>query len=482
MAGMTSPARPWFRLAVPDPKLMELSSVKNWLDDLSSLMREVFARSNTYRALHSTYKELGGFGTAAMLIVSDFDNVLHCYPLTVGEYAIGTDYKGNVNTLYREFDMTVAQVVGEFGIDNVSHSIKDSFERGNLDQWVTILHIIEPRKDRDLKKQDAKNMPFLSVYLESAGEDDDKVLRESGYKRFPAVCPRWDVSGGDIYGNSPGMESLGDIRQLQQQQLRKSEAIDYQVKPPVQIPISMRGQEHDLLPGGSSYYDLASPNGGIKTAFEVNINLQHLMLDIQDVRGRIKETFYEDLFMMIANDNRSNITAREIAERHEEKLIMLGPVLERLHNEMLAPLIDIAFDKIVEAGALPPPPPEMQGMDINVEFVSMLAQAQRAVGTGSIDRLLGTVGMIAQMKPDVLDKIDGDQIIDAYGDMLGVDPDLIVADDKVAMIRAERAKQQAQMQQAAMATEMANTAKTMSQVDMENENGLTALTRQFTQL
>lgn len=484
MAGMTSPARPWFRLAIADSDMMEYEPVKMWLDDTSRLMRDIFARSNAYRALHSMYKELGGFGTGANIILSDFENVIHMHPLTIGEYAIATDSRGYVNTLYREFDMTVAQVVDEFGIENVSKNVKQAFDEGNLDHWITILHVIEPRKERDYKKRDAKNMPVMSCYLEAAGEDDDKVLRESGFRRFPAICPRWDVSGGDIYGNSPGMEALGHTRQLQHQQLRKAEGIDYQVKPPVQIPVSMKGQEHDLLPGGNSYYDLTtgSTGGAIRTAFEVNINLQHLLMDIQDVRAGIKEIFYEDLFMMIANDQRSNITAREIAERHEEKLIMLGPVLERLHNEMLSPMIDITFDKIVEAGILPPPPPELNGMDLNVEFVSMLAQAQRAVGTGAVDRLLGTIGAVAQMKPDVLDKLDADQMIDKYADMLGVDPDLIVADDKVAIIRQERAKQQQAMQQAALMQPMADAAKTMSETDTEGDNGLTALTRQFTQL
>jgi hypothetical protein len=121
-------------------------------------------------------------------------------------------------------------------------------------------------------------------------------------------------------------------------------------------------------------------------------------------------------------------------------------------------------------------------MDINVEFVSMLAQAQRAVGTSAVDRLLGTVGMIAQMKPDVLDKIDADQIVDKYSDMLGVDPDLIVADDKVAIIRQDRAKQQQAMQQAAMQEHMANTAKTLGDTNTEPGTALSALTRQFTQL
>ena len=482
MAGMTSPARPWFRLAVADSKLMQSSAVRLWLDDVGVLMREVFARSNFYRAMHSLYKELGGFGTAACIILPDFDNIIHCHPLTVGEYAISTDSKGQVNTLYREFDMTVAQVVDEFGIENVSLGVQNAFENNRLDHWITVLHVIEPRKDRDLTKRDSKNMPFKSVYMEVAAASDDKMLRESGYKRFPAICPRWDVTGGDIYGNSPGMEALGDVMALQHEQLRKAEGIDYQTKPPLQVPTALRGSEGDLLPGGVSYYDAAAPTGGIRSAFEVNLNLQHLLMDIQDRRELIRQIFYADLFMMIANDQRSNITAREIAERHEEKLLMLGPVLERLHNEMLAPVVDLTFERLAEAGVLPPPPEELQGLDVNVEFVSMLAQAQRAVATGSIDRLLGTVGGLAQLKPEVLDKLNGDEIVDAYSDMLGIDPDLIASGDKVAGIRAEKAKAMQAQQMAAMAPQIADTAKTASETKTESGDMLSDLTRQFTQL
>jgi hypothetical protein len=372
--------------------------------------------------------------------------------------------------------------VREFGRDKCSDRVKSLFDAGTLDAWITVTHLIEPREDRDLKKKDAKNMAFASCYYESGG-NDDLMLRESGFKTFPVLGPRWDVIGGDIYGNSPAMEALGDIKQLQHQQVRKATAIDYQTQPPVQLPMAMKNGEHDLLPGGSSYYDATSPGGGIKTAFEVNLRLDFLLADIQDVRQRIRENFFADLFMMIANDQRSNITAREIAERHEEKLLMLGPVLERLHNEMLSPMIDNTFEKIVAAGILPPPPQELKGMDINVEFVSMLAQAQRAVGTSAIDRLLGTVASIAQFKPEVLDKLDGDQIVDKYSDMLGVDPDLILADDKVAIIRQGRAKQEAAAQQAAMMPQMADTAKTLSETPTgEDGTALSALTRQFTQL
>ena len=474
MSGMTSPARPWFRLATTDSDLMEYDPVKLWLNDVAKLMREVFARSNTYRSLHTIYEELGAFGTAATIMRPDFGDVLRHYPLTAGEYAIAAGPRGEINTIYREVPMTVSQIVDEFGLDNCSNAIKNQYNRGNYDQWITVMHAIEPRReqDREYGKRDAKNMAFKSCYFELAG-DGDQLLSESGYKNFPALVPRWSVSGGDIYGNGPAMEALGDIRQLQHEQLRKAQVIDYQTNPPLQMPVSMKGMEYDSLPSGISWVDPNAVNGSIKTQFEVNLNLQHLLADIQDVRGRINGTFYADLFMMMANDTRSGITATEVAERHEEKLLMLGPVLERLHNEMLSPMVENTFTMMAEAGILPPPPKELQGMDLNIEFVSTLAQAQRAIGVGAIDRMLGTVGSIATMKPEVLDKINGDQIIDSYADMLGVDPNLIVGDEQVAIIRQQRAQAQAQAEQTQRSMAMADMAAKVGNIDTTKPNVLT---------
>ena len=474
MSGMTSPARPWFRLAIADSDLMEYEPVKLWLNDNAKLMREIFARSNTYRALHMIYEELGSFGTAASFMRPDFNDVLRHYTMTAGEYAISSSNRGEVDTIYREVPMTVAQVVQEFGLDKVSKAVKDQYERNNLDQWITIIHAIEPRKanERDVSKRDSKNMPFKSCYFELAGNGDE-MLSESGFNYFPVLVPRWSVSGGDIYGNSPAMEALGDIRQLQHEQLRKAQGIDFQTKPPLQMPVTMKGSEYDTLPGGIAWYDPSSPNGGIKSQFEVNLNLQHLLADIQDVRERINGTFYADLFMMMANDTRSGITATEVAERHEEKLLMLGPVLERLHNEMLSPMIENTFQMMVEAGIVPTPPKELQGMDMNIEFVSTLAQAQRAIGVGSIDRLLGTVGNMAAMKPEVLDKLNADQIVDTYADMLGVDPNLIVGDENVAIIRQQRADQQQKAQAAQEAMAMADMAAKVGGINTAQPNMMT---------
>lgn len=491
MAGMTSPARPWFRLATPDRDLMEYDPVRWWLHDVTELMRDIFAKSNTYNALHSIYEELGAFATAASIIEDDFDNVIHHTVLTAGEYAIGTNDKGRVNTLAREFEMTLMQIVEKFvynGDPNskpdwsvVSPQIKNDWDgRRNLDSWRPVYHMIQPRQGRDVRKYDAKNMPFASCYFEP-GKDvsDDKFLRESGYKRFPVIAPRWHVRGGDVYGSGPSFRALGSIKQLQQEQLRKGQAIDYQTKPPIQVPAERKNSSVSQLPGGVSYIPMNGQGGGVKTLFEVNLDLSHLLADINDVRGRINKSFYADLFLMISQDNRRTpATATEIAERHEEKLLMLGPVLERLHNEMLSPKIDLTFARVVEAGLLPPPPPELQGVDLKVEFVSTLAQAQKMVGLGSMDRLIGTVAQIAPVVPSVLDKLDMDQVVDRYADMLGVDPSIIVADDKVAIIREERAAAQAQAAQAQAAPVMAGAARDLAAADTSGQNALTDILKQ----
>lgn len=447
MSGMTSPARPWFRLTTFNPELDESYEVKVWMSQVTSLMQMVFYKSNTYRALQMAYEELGAFGTSATLIYDDFDRVIHCHPLTIGEFAIATDSRGRVNTVYREFRMTVAMLVQEFGLENVSRTVRDLYERGQMDEWVEVINAIEPRTERDPRKTDAKNMPYLSVYFEKSG-DKGKVLRETGFTEFPAMCARWSVTGGDIYGTSPGMEALGDLCQLQQMQFRKSQAIDYKVHPPVLIPSEMKNMGTQFLPGGVIPYSNAQRAQQIRSAYMVDLDLNSLLVDIQDVRQRINEAFYRDIFMLMVNSTDKTMTATEVTERHEEKMLLMGPVLERLNAEMLDPLINIVFNKLVQADLLPPLPEDLQGQQLNVEFISILAQAQKAISTNSVDRMFSVLGNLAGMKPDIVDNVDLDFWPQWYADALGVDPRFIVSGKKVAVIREQRA--QAEQQAAAM--------------------------------
>lgn len=478
MSGITSPARPWFQLATPDPSLNEFTPVKLWLDLVKQRMSTVFLRSNLYTTLPITYADLGVFGTNAFAVLEDDEDVIRCYPFPIGSYAIGTSHRGNTDSVYREYQMTARQLVSQFGIENVSIATKNLYERGNGEAWIDVVHAVEPNPDYDERKAESRYKRFRSCYYEK-GADGENMLRRSGFDDFPVMAPRWSLTGEDIYGHSPGMDALGDIKALQLEQKRKAQAIDKMVNPPMTAPSSLRNSRASLLPGDVTYVDVQSGQQGFAPAYEINPRINELMLDIQENQGRIRRAFFEDLFLMIANDQRSNITAREIQERHEEKLLMLGPVLERLNDELLDPLIDRTFNIMTRMGLIPPPPKELQGMDLSVEYISVMAQAMKLTGITGIERFMAFAGNMAQANPEVMDKIDFDQAIDEYANMVGTPPSLVRDDDTVAQVRKQRAEQQAQMQQAELAAQGAQTVKTLSQTQLNDENAVGAMINQL---
>lgn len=471
MSGITSPARPWFQLRTPDPGLNEFQPVKMWLDLCRNRMTEVFLRSNLYTTLPITYSDLGVYGTHAFAVLEDDEDVIRCHAFPIGSYMIGTSHRGNVDTLYREYQMTVRQLALQFGRAALSKSTQNLLDRNQFDQWIDVVHVVEPNDEFDGRKPLAKFKKFRSVYFEK-GCEEDKYLRESGFDEFPIMAPRWSITGEDIYGHSPGMDSLGDIKALQLEQKRKAQAIDKLVNPPMTAPSSLRNQRASLLPGDVTYVDIAQGQQGFAPAYEINPRINELMMDIQENQGRIRRAFFEDLFLMIANDTRSNITAREIQERHEEKLLMLGPVLERLNDELLDPLIDRTFNIMVKFGMVPPPPKELEGMDLSVEYISVMAQAMKLTGISGIERMMSFAGNLAQANPGVLDKIDFDQAIDEYASMVGVPPSLILDDKAVASIRQQRAQKQQYAEQMAAMTQGIQNAKTLSETQITDEAAL----------
>lgn len=473
MAGATSPARPFFRLAAADPDLNRFHPVKLWLDDTALRIRRVLSKSNFYRVAHQIYEEMGAYGTASAYVTPDFDSVVHFAPMTFGEFWLAQDYKQRVTTIYRECDITVGQMVTEFGYENCSITVRNLFDRGQVDSYQTIVHAIEPRTDREHGKADNRNMPWRSVYFE-LGQDVTQVLREGGFARFPVLAPRWATTPGDVYGHSPAMDALGDIKALQHAQYRKAQAIDYMTAPPLQVPAAMRGRNVETLPRGVTYVDSTGNQNGIRTMWEVQLDLSHMTKDIEDTRDRIRSAFYSDLFLMITGISDTTMrTAAEIAERHEEKLLMLGPTIERLDNEFLDPTINLVFDHMVEAGAVMPPPEEMAGMDINIEYVSMLAQAQRAIGANSTDRFVGNLSALSQLKPETADRLNSDNWVDEYSDMMGVSPKLIVPVDEANALRQKRAAALAAKEQAAAIQQMAATTKDLAASPTAEQSALT---------
>lgn len=457
-SGITSPSRPWFRLTTFDPDLREYSPVKTYLSKAEQMMREVFQASNLYRSFHTGYGDLGAFGQSASILVADDANFIRMLPLVHGSFWIGRDENGVANTLYRELWWSCENIVRRFGYANCSNTVQKSYDNGNYSTKFLLYHAIEPRKDRQPGKQDGRNKPFTSNYWEDGGGGGTKLLGEGGFDRNPIIAPLWEELADDDYGYSPGMDVLPDVKMLMKSQIRKGEAIDKKVRPPMVGPASMKNNPVSTMPGSITYVD--DPTGkGFRAAIDVTISITELREDIRETQARIERGFFADLFLMLSQmDGVQPRNSFEIAERKEEKLLALGPVLENIYGGQLAPVIDQTFTMMAVAGRFGEPPQEIEEEKLKIEYISMLAQAQKAIGTGAIERTFSFAGSLAAVKPDIMDKLDADQALDEYAEMVGAPPSVVVPDDKVKVVRDGRAKQMQQQQMAEQAPALATAA------------------------
>lgn len=478
-SGLTSPARPWFKLGIEDWELAENMRVREWLDDTTSRMQTVFRRSNFYNTSHTMYGTLGIFGTAGQLQTQDYEDVLLFKFLMIGRYWVGINHKGRVDRVVILNRMTVYQMVEAFGYYKCDESTKSAYDKGDYfiekDVWNAIFpNPFARRKDSRLIVA-SNEKPFVSCYWT---EGYKKPLKTAGYDRFPCQVPRWETTDDEPWGIGVGMDAIGDTKAVQLKEREKAKGLQKMINPPTSAPNEMRMGQFPVsgLPGGVTYRPPNTAPDAIRPLYEVNLPLQYMQQDIQMDEERINRAFYADLFLMLANSDRRQMTATEVAERHEEKLIQLGPVVERLGNEYLDPCIERAFEIMMHHEQIAPPPEEIQDMPLKVEYISVLAQAQQQVGIGAIEKFLSFTGYAAQFFPDAVDKVDIDQSIDEVGIMLGVPQRLIVGDDAVAQKREARAQKQNMAEQVQMGMAGVQAAKELSQTPLGETTALDALT------
>ena len=463
MAGLTSPARPWFRLSIRDMDVSDNLPVRLWLDEVTKRLLTVLSQSNAYNALHVIYEELGVFGTGCVLIEEDYEDVVRCQTLTVGEYYLASSGRNEIDTLYREYVLTVAQIVDRFGVEACSRTVQSLFESRQHDKEINVCQAIEPNDDRAPQIPGLKGRKFRSVVWEW-GQSQDKVLELRGYHEQPFCAPRWHVIGNDSYGRSPGMECLGASKMLQTLERRTAQAIDKVLNPPMVADVSMKNEPASLLPGGVTYVaNLAQ--SGFKPAYEVPPDIRGAEEKIAKAEERIKSTFFADLFLMISQLDTVR-TATEIIERKQEKMLMLGPFLERSQFELINPFIERVFAVMYRARLIPSAPREIMGRALDIECVSTLADAQKSTATTGIERLVAFVGNLAAARPETLDNIDFDETVREYADLIGVTQKLIVAQQQRDLIRKQRAQQMQAQQQAQMAMAGVQGAKTLSETDV----------------
>lgn len=492
MNGMSNPAQQWYRYEPDDIELMEYGPAKQWIGMLERLARRILHASNAYEGLPLIYDELGLFGTGCAVVEDDFEDVIRLNTFTVGEYCLALNHRRTVDTLYRDMRMSVNQCVGQFvarpngAMDwsKASTHLKTKYDNGDYDHWIDVVHCIEPNPDADPDKIDAKNMAFRSLYWEASNDKENKFLRKGGYRENPIIAPRWKVAGNDVYGSSPGMDALGDVRQLQIMHKQLGTAIEKSFNPPTQGPPALQDRFISRLPGAHTTVSDMS-QGGVKAIYDVKPDVSGLIKAIEDTRRRIEETFFVlDLLAISRMEGVQPKNEMELAERKGEGLMVLGPVVGRSQNELLSPLhnriinriieVSMPFWQVGEAGMLPPPPPELMGMPLQIQYQSALAIVQKQQAVQGLDRVANAAMGLVEFFPEVAHKFDAQQYMDELNDAVNGSSRIIRTDDQV-QARMEQAAQREQMERAAAAMpaikDGADALKTLSETDVGGGNG-----------
>ena len=433
---LTNPSTPWFTLRFKDEDIDNEDEAKLWLEASTDAMYTAFNRSNFQQEIFELYHDLITFGTAAMFIEEDDDDIIKFSTRHINEVFIAENDKGRIDTIYRRFNISARAAIQKFG-DAVSSDVQGKSNKNPYDE-VEILHAVYPRSEFNPNKKDKANMPFESVYMEYKNGNE---LSVGGFKEFPFVVPRYLKASNEIYGRSPAMTALPDVKMLNEMCKTTIKAAQKQVDPPLLVPDDGFLLPVRTVPGGLNFYrsgtrDRIEPlNIGANNPLGLNMEQQR--------RDSIRAVFYVNQLMM---QQGPQMTATEVIQRNEEKMRLLGPVLGRLQSELLKPLIDRVFAILLRNNMLPQAPEFLSGRDIEIEYVSPLAKAQKSTELQSIMRAVEILGSLANVAP-VFDYVNFDNLVKHLADIVGVPQKILKSQSQVNAERQQAQQQQQEMQQ-----------------------------------
>lgn len=465
-SGLTSKARQWFLLTHPDPEVSRYQPVRVWYDQVQDVLEGMYRRSNVYSALLHTYYEMAGFGTGALSVLSHPDKVLFCRPYTTGSYYLSTDHWFEVDSFYYTEYLTAHQLLLNYGRAALPAAVLGALDSDRHEtRFETVNAILRHPEQFGVVAPGGK--PIASVHFLSRGHDGDKFLRVSGYDSWPVMTPRWDVVDVDVYGAPPTEDIMGDIRMVQRMEADGLKGLAKGVTPPMRIPPELERRGLNMQPGGLNVVSSMNEHA-VAPLMTAQVNMQQLQMKIDRVIEGIRDGLYNSLFLALLTQDNPQMTAREVVERHEEKLLMLGPVLERIHYELLDPLIARTFALANEAGLIPPPPADIDLGATQIEYVSILSQAQKAVGVSRIEQSVQFLGNMVAVYPEVRHALDPLKAYKEYNNMIGVRAGIFTPDDEYRKAVDAESQAAAAAQGAATGESLATSAKLLNDVDPAN--------------
>uniref|UniRef100_A0A6H1ZVG3 Putative head tail connector protein n=1 Tax=viral metagenome TaxID=1070528 RepID=A0A6H1ZVG3_9ZZZZ len=439
---LTNPNMKWFALRLKGGD-QGSGDVKTWLDDATETMHGHLGDTRFATAIQPAYMDLGGFGNTCVYMGRHPRYTVYFQSRPLPEiYALQNQY-GEIDTIFRKFKFSARQATQQWGLSRLPEPVRNAADKDDdIDKEFDFLHAVYPRDDRDPEKADNLNSPWASRYICLADKKEIKDLSEGGYRYFPYAFARWDLGTGETYGRGPAGMMLADIKVLNEMEKTILKQAQKAVDPPLQMPHEGFLARPKLIPGAVNYYRaLSNGSRGIEPLnLTTNLGIGLEMTDQK--RAQIGTAFFNDVLIM-AQDKK--MTATEIIERVQERLMLMGPVLSRLSNELLQPIIEATFHILLEEGKIAPPPPDMEGQEYEIEYQSPVARAQRAEESKAISRWLEHLIAMAGVDPNVMDNANLDEAARETADLFGV-PARLLNDERVVKAIREQKQQAAAMQ------------------------------------
>lgn len=445
----------YHKLAPHDMKLGDNTAVKRYLEQVNDILFKVRygPHSNFQAQSGEVVLDIGAFGTG-VLYVDDVPGIgIRYKSFPLAECWIAEDAHGRIDTMIRKFEWTAHQAVTEWGYDACPKEVQEAFNQ----QWQSkfwFMHCVQPNKNRMMGRYDAAGMAFESAYL---CVNTRKIVSEGGYRVFPFMVPRFETAPREVYGRSPAMAVLPDIKMLNEMAKTIIRAAQNVVAPPLMLTDDASLSVFNVRSNAMNYGYVDDNGRPMAIPFESKANV-NIGLDMMNQRREvINDAFFVTLFRILVQE--PQITATEAMLRAQEKGQLLAPTMGRIQAELLGPLVEREIDILSMAGALPSMPPELirAGGSFKIEYQSPLNQAQRAGVGVAIMQTIQSIAPLAQIDPSVMQIFDLDKAARMIADINGV-PESITRTDEELLALKEKAAQAAQAQQLLAAAPVAASA------------------------
>lgn len=465
-AGMTqaiTPASdPWFRHAFLSREDREVTYANEYVDSVDSRIRSVLSAGGFYQSIHAFNKELLGFACALLYCESSPRTVAHFSCQTCGTYAVALDADRMLSCVVRRLRMTPTEMKERFGEDKISSVTRELLKTKPYGP-VEVVHVVRKREYGDVRKKDARNMPFASYWYEENGEG---LLNESGFRSMPFFFTTWEDARG-IYGTGPGDDALADQKGIEAWERRKAVGIEKMIDPPLLAPGTLK--RHVRAAPGETVSDTSfGQSNGLRPLYEVNFGtaVQYVQEEINQIAMRLEDVMMANIFANMSLETRpAGMTMTEYMDRRRRSAELMGPTVSSYEPRVLNPLIERVYMLLDEAGLLPPPPDGLsEWATLDVSYQSPMAQMLEQSGAVATAQFMEQIAPLIKISPDIMDKIDVDQMIDELAQRMGVPASIIRSDETVAAIRQQRAEAQAAQQAQAAAMMAAEQAAKLGNV------------------